>query len=90
MYNKVKELISASQKFQKPISELIIEQECLTSGLSRKEVWNKMKYNLSNMKKAVEKGQEGEGVFSKTGLSGGEAVKSRIIAIIIKPCLVTP
>ncbi|MGQ5708684.1 L-serine ammonia-lyase, iron-sulfur-dependent, subunit alpha [Lactobacillus sp. PSON] len=75
MYNKVKELISASQKFQKPISELIIEQECLTSGLSRKEVWNKMKYNLSTMKKAVEKGQEGEGVFSKTGLSGGEAVK---------------
>ncbi|TSO25377.1 L-serine ammonia-lyase, iron-sulfur-dependent, subunit alpha [Lactobacillus sp. LL6] len=75
MYNHVKELIAASQKLQKPISELIIEQECHTSGLSREKVWNKMKYNLSTMKKAVEKGQEGEGVFSKTGLSGGEAVK---------------
>ena len=75
MYNTVKEIVSASQKSQKPISELIIEQECKMSGLSREKIWNRMKYNLSTMRKAVEKGQEGNGVFSKTGLTGGEAVK---------------
>lgn len=75
MYDSIKEIVADSEKQNKPISELIIEQECKSSGLSREEVWNKMKRNLDTMRAAVKKGQEGDGVFSKTGLTGGEAVK---------------
>lgn len=75
MFNHVSEIVEASKKENKPISQLIIEQETENSGLSEQEVWNKMKYNLSTMQAAVKRGQEGNGVFSKTGLTGGEAVK---------------
>ncbi|MCH4004257.1 L-serine ammonia-lyase, iron-sulfur-dependent, subunit alpha [Lactobacillus crispatus] len=75
MFNHVSEIVEASKKENKPISQLIIEQETKNSGLSEQEVWNKMKYNLSTMQAAVKRGQEGNGVFSKTGLTGGEAVK---------------
>ena len=75
MYDSIKEIVEDSEKQNKPISELIIEQECKPSGLSRDEVWAKMKKNLETMRAAVEKGQKGKGVFSKTGLTGGEAVK---------------
>ena len=72
MYNHIKEIVADSEKTGKPISELIIEQECQMSGLPREEVWNKMKYNLKTMRDAVKKGRSGNGVFSSTGLTGGE------------------
>ncbi|AFR21735.1 L-serine ammonia-lyase, iron-sulfur-dependent, subunit alpha [Lactobacillus helveticus] len=75
MYNHIKEIVADSEKLHLPISELIIRQEIQLSGLPREEIWNKMKYNLTTMQKAVEKGRKGNGVFSKTGLTGGEAVK---------------
>ena len=75
MYNHIKEIVADSEKTGKPISELIIEQECQMSGLPREKVWNKMKYNLETMRDAVKKGSSGNGVFSSTGLTGGEAVK---------------
>ncbi|MBP2058767.1 L-serine dehydratase [Lactobacillus colini] len=75
MYNHIKEIVTAAQTTKKTISELIIEQECKISGLPRNIIWNKMKYNLSTMQAAVERGQADQGVFSKTGLTGGEAVK---------------
>ena len=75
MYNHIKEIVTDSEKQQKPISELIIEQECELSGLPRQMVWNRMKHNLATMRAAVERGKSGDGVFSKTGLTGGEAVK---------------
>lgn len=75
MYNHIKEIVADSEKLHLPISELIIRQEINLSGLPREEIWDKMKYNLTTMQKAVEKGQKGKGVFSKTGLTGGEAVK---------------
>lgn len=75
MYNHIKEIVADSEKTDKPISELIIEQECQMSGLPREKVWNKMKYNLETMRDAVKKGRSGNGVFSSTGLTGGEAVK---------------
>ena len=34
-----------------------------------------MKYNLETMRAAVSKGSTGKGVFSHTGLTGGEAIK---------------
>lgn len=75
MCNHIKEIVADSEKTGKPISELIIEQECQMSGLPREKVWNKMKYNLETMRDAVKKGRSGNGVFSSTGLTGGEAVK---------------
>ncbi|WP_338935246.1 L-serine ammonia-lyase, iron-sulfur-dependent, subunit alpha [Lactobacillus helveticus] len=75
MYNHIKEIVADSEKQQKPISELIIEQECKLSGLPRQKVWNRMKHNLATMRAAVERGKSGAGVFSKTGLTGDEAVK---------------
>lgn len=75
MYNHIKEIVADAEKTEKPISELIIEQECKLSGLSREKVWNKMKYNLETMRAAVSKGSSGKGVFSHTGLTGGEAIK---------------
>lgn len=75
MYNHIKEIVADSEKTGKPISELIIEQECKLSGLPREKVWNRMKYNLETMRDAVKHGQSGNGVFSSTGLTGGEAVK---------------
>ena len=75
MYNHIKEIVADSEKTGKPISELIIEQECKMSGQPREKIWNKMKYNLETMRDAVKKGRSGNGVFSSTGLTGGEAVK---------------
>lgn len=75
MYNHIKEIVADSEKTGKPISELIIEQECQMSGQPREKIWNKMKYNLETMRDAVKKGRNGNGVYSSTGLTGGEAVK---------------
>lgn len=75
MYKYIKEMIADAEKNKKSISELIIEQECRLSALPREKVWNKMKYNLETMRDAVRKGSTGKGVFSHTGLTGGEAIK---------------
>ena len=70
----VKELVEKSMSQNIPISELMIQEECATSGASRQEVWDKMKNNLETMRAAVKRGLTGDGVYSKTGLTGGEAV----------------
>ena len=70
----VKELVEKSMLQNIPISELVIQEECATSGVSRQEVWDKMKNNLETMRAAVKRGLTGDGVYSKTGLTGGEAV----------------
>lgn len=77
MYDTIASLVEASQITQKPISELIIEQEMKSSNSSRDEVWSQMERNLDVMREAVERGLQGEGVFSTTGLTGGEAVKMK-------------
>ena len=70
----VKELVEKSMLQNIPISELMIQEECATSGASRQEVWDKMKNNLETMRATVKRGLTGDGVYSKTGLTGGEAV----------------
>lgn len=70
----VKELVEKSMSQNIPISELMIQEECATSSASRQEVWDKMKNNLETMRAAVKRGLTGDGVYSKTGLTGGEAV----------------
>lgn len=75
MFDSVKEIVDTANKTGKAISELIIEDEIKTSGLSRAEIWKKMQFNLQTMQKAVKRGESGKGVISSTGLTGGEAVK---------------
>ena len=60
---------------QKALSELVIEAECHESGSNRKEVWQRMRSNLLTMRAAIKQGENELGVRSKTGLTGGEAIK---------------
>lgn len=74
MYQSIKELVSAAEEFDKPISELIIDQEVRMSHTSREIIWETMEKNLDVMLEAAAKGVEGEGVKSATGITGQEAV----------------
>ncbi|MQB80891.1 L-serine ammonia-lyase, iron-sulfur-dependent, subunit alpha [Lactobacillus reuteri] len=75
MYQSVKDLVRTAEIQQKALSELVIEAECHESGSNRKEVWQRMRSNLLTMRAAIKQGENGLGVRSKTGLTGGEAIK---------------
>lgn len=75
MYQSVKDLVQTAETQRKPLSELVIEAECHESGLKRKEVWQRMRSNLLTMRAAIKRGENELGVRSKTGLTGGEAIK---------------
>lgn len=75
MYQSIEELVNDARDKQLPISELMVQQEMQTSHRSRTDIWEQMRKNYLVMKDAVEKGLTGDGVFSPTGLTGGEAVK---------------
>ena len=75
MYQSVKDLVQTAEIQQKALSELVIEAECHESGSNRKEVWQRMRANLLTMRAAIKQGENELGVRSKTGLTGGEAIK---------------
>lgn len=75
MYQSVKDLVRTAEIQQKALSELVIEAECHESGSNRKEVWQRMRSNLLTMRATIKQGENGLGVRSKTGLTGGEAIK---------------
>ncbi|PEG79237.1 L-serine ammonia-lyase, iron-sulfur-dependent, subunit alpha [Lactobacillus sp. UMNPBX18] len=75
MYQSVKDLVRTAEIQQKALSELVIEAECHESGSNRKEVWQRMRSNLLTMRAAIKQGENVLGVRSKTGLTGGEAIK---------------
>lgn len=75
MYMSIKEIVDAANERQLPIYELAIEQEMEVTRMSYDEVWQKMEKNLDTMENAVKRSVEGNGVFSPTGLTGGDAVK---------------
>ena len=75
MYASIEELVSDATIKNLPISELVIQAECKDMNVSRNDVWKKMKHNLDTMRLAVSRGAHGIGVHSKTGLTGGDAVK---------------
>ena len=75
MYQSVKDLVQTAETQRKPLSELVIETECHESGSNRKEVWQRMRSNLLTMRAAIKQGENELGVRSKTGLTGGEAIK---------------
>ncbi|QDW91834.1 L-serine ammonia-lyase, iron-sulfur-dependent, subunit alpha [Staphylococcus chromogenes] len=72
MFKNVKELIAKCETENKAIYEVMMEQEMSVTGLSKEEVYAHMNRNLETMEKAVEEGIQG--VTSKTGLTGGDAV----------------
>ncbi|CAM3081006.1 L-serine ammonia-lyase, iron-sulfur-dependent, subunit alpha [Filibacter tadaridae] len=72
LFSNVKELVALAESQSKPISEIMIEQEVLMTKRTREEIIAQMDANLTVMENAVEKGLEG--VYSKSGLTGGDAV----------------
>lgn len=72
LFKSVKELISVAESENKPISEIMIEQEMLLTRRTREEIIAQMDNNLTVMEEAVEKGLQG--VHSTSGLTGGDAV----------------
>ena len=75
LYTTIAELVTAATTAGVPLSELMIDQEVRNSGNSRAEIWAAMEHNLTAMAAAVKRGSTGAGAFSKTGLTGGEAIK---------------
>ena len=75
MYASIEELVSDATIKNLPISELVIQAECNDMNVSRNDVWRKIKHNLDTMRLAVSRGAHGIRVHSKTGLTGGDAVK---------------
>jgi L-serine dehydratase len=72
MFRNVAELVSFAEQHQVKIAEIMIRQEVEVTGLSRDEVIAKMDQNLTVMERAIERGLNG--VKSRTGLTGGDAV----------------
>ncbi len=72
LFGSVKELVALAESQNKPISEIMIEQEMLITKRSREEIVAQMDNNLKVMESAVEKGLQG--VQSTSGLTGGDAV----------------
>lgn len=72
LFGTVKELVALAEVQNKPISEIMIEQEMQMTRRSREEIVAQMENNLSVMESAVEQGLQG--VKSTSGLTGGDAV----------------
>ena len=77
MFVSILELVTLASNQNKSISEVMIEQEMEMTQQSREYIWAKMEKNLQTMKQAVERSVQGQGVFSPTGLTGGDAVKMK-------------
>ena len=72
MFRNVSELVSLAESRGQKISDLMIDQEVETTGISREVVLAKMEESLKVMERAVDRGLTG--VRSLSGLSGGDAV----------------
>ncbi|WP_172369725.1 L-serine ammonia-lyase, iron-sulfur-dependent, subunit alpha [Sporosarcina jiandibaonis] len=72
LFSSVKELVALAESQNKPISEIMIEQEILITKRTREEIIEQMDNNLKVMEEAVERGLQG--VRSTSGLTGGDAV----------------
>ncbi|MCI1946480.1 L-serine ammonia-lyase, iron-sulfur-dependent, subunit alpha [Clostridium luticellarii] len=75
MYESIKEIVDTANEKQVPIYELAIKQEMEITKSTFNEIWDKMSKSLETMANDAEKSIEKDGVFSPTGLTGGDAVK---------------
>lgn len=72
MFKSVEELITLCEEKDMSIHEVMMEQEKEVTGQSEEEIYDHMDHNLQTMEKALEDGLNG--VTSKTGMTGGDAV----------------
>ena len=74
MVNYGYELVEVCNEKNMPIWEYTLEDEAKESGLTREEVFEKMRKNLKVMQKAAEYGMKNE-VRSVSGIIGGDGFK---------------
>mgnify|MGYP001211620892 CR=1 FL=1 len=75
MYQTVKELVASCQQQQKKIYEVVLAAEQQQTKASATEICEKLQQRYDVMAAAIKRATSGDGVFSPTGLTGGEAVK---------------
>lgn len=73
-FTKGTELLELCRKYNKKISQVMMEREITISDMSKEEIINKMKVSLEIMKNSAEKGLM-EDIKSIGGLIGGDARK---------------
>ena len=71
-FNTVHEFVELTKDQGKTLGEVALEQEALSSGRSREDVFVAMEKNLAVMEQAVERGMK-EAVYSRSGITGGDA-----------------
>ena len=77
MYKSIAQLVGTAEKKKVPIWRLVLDQEIEYSKKPEAEIIDHMDRQLKVMERAAQRGAEGKGVHSPTGLSGGDAVKIR-------------
>ena len=75
-YRTVAELVQLACQKNKTIGEVVLEQEIQATARRSEENWSNMEKSLQIMEQAVEKGIQ-EAVYSRSGLTGGDAKKLR-------------
>ncbi|AFV03186.1 L-putative protein dehydratase, alpha subunit [Dehalobacter sp. UNSWDHB] len=66
------ELVEKTEKLNKKISDMVLQEECLRTGIPAEQLLKKMKNHYAVMRESVESGMTGEWK-SLSGLVGGEA-----------------
>ena len=75
IFESIAAIVEYAESNQKSIADIMIEQEMAVNHTSREAVIGKMSDALVAMENAYKRGITGDGVFSPTGLTGGNAVK---------------
>lgn len=75
LFESIAEVVAYANERQMSLSEVMIEQEIHVNHTTREVIMNRMTDSLLAMENAYKRGITGEGVFSPTGLTGGDAVK---------------
>ena len=75
IYESIASIVASATSKNKSLAELMIEQEMRVNHMTREAVLGKMTEALIAMENAYKRGITGNGVFSPTGLTGGDAVK---------------
>lgn len=75
LFESIADIVRYANEKQMPLAEVMIEQEIKVNHTTREKIMNRMQDSLITMENAYKRGITGEGVFSPTGLTGGDAVK---------------
>jgi L-serine dehydratase len=75
MFNTIQELVTQAENQKKSLWQVMLISEQQTTGSEEQEIWDQLQKRYQVMAAAVQRGSEGDGVHSATGLTGGEAVK---------------